>query len=410
LGKIFRFFLPLTLIVGSVVIVMVLVAISRAKSPERKPEGQQAILVQAIPAELRSLNFSVTSQGTVKPRTETILVPEVSGKIVTVSENFIAGGFFQAGDVLLQIDPSDYRTALKRAQANLASRKARLSEEVARSEQALKDWKNLGRKGEPSELVLRKPQLADARANVQAAEADVQKAERDLQRTSITVPYDGLVRVKRVDIGQYVTPGTQLGTTFAIDSAEIRLPLSNSDLAYLDLPSATNRNDKPLPHVTLRAEKGASTGVWEASIIRTEGVVDEASRVVYAVAEVIDPYGVLGQSTQKELKAGTFVRAEITGLRADNVIQLPRYVLRADNTVLVSNSDNELEIRPVSVVRAEPKQVYLDGGIEAGELVVTTTMDAPIPGIKLKISAADDPDAGSASPPDNNIVAVDGVE
>jgi RND family efflux transporter MFP subunit len=410
LGKIFRFFLPLTLIVGSVVIVMVLVAISKAKSPERKPEGQQAILVQAIPAELRSLNFSVTSQGTVKPRTETILVPEVSGKIVTVSENFIAGGFFQAGDVLLQIDPSDYRTALKRAQANLASRKARLSEEVARSEQALKDWKNLGRKGEPSELVLRKPQLADARANVQAAEADVQKAERDLQRTSITVPYDGLVRVKRVDIGQYVTPGTQLGTTFAIDSAEIRLPLSNSDLAYLDLPSATNRNDKPLPHVTLRAEKGASTGVWEASIIRTEGVVDEASRVVYAVAEVIDPYGVLGQSTQKELKAGTFVRAEITGLRADNVIQLPRYVLRADNTVLVSNSDNELEIRPVSVVRAEPKQVYLDGGIEAGELVVTTTMDAPIPGIKLKISAADDPDAGSASPPDNNIVAVDGVE
>jgi RND family efflux transporter MFP subunit len=274
----------------------------------------------------------------------------------------------------------------------------------------LKDWKNLGRKGEPSELVLRKPQLADARANVQAAEADVQKAERDLQRTSITVPYDGLVRVKRVDIGQYVTPGTQLGTTFAIDSAEIRLPLSNSDLAYLDLPSATNRNDKPLPHVTLRAEKGASTGVWEASIIRTEGVVDEASRVVYAVAEVIDPYGVLGQSTQKELKAGTFVRAEITGLRADNVIQLPRYVLRADNTVLVSNSDNELEIRPVSVVRAEPKQVYLDGGIEAGELVVTTTMDAPIPGIKLKISGADDPDAGSASPSDNNIVAVDGVE
>jgi RND family efflux transporter MFP subunit len=410
LGKIFRFFLPLTLIVGSVVVVMVLVAISKAKSPERKPEGQQAILVQAIPAELRSLNFSVTSQGTVKPRTETILVPEVSGKIVTVSENFIAGGFFQAGDVLLQIDPSDYRTALKRAQANLASRKARLSEEVARSEQALKDWKNLGRKGEPSELVLRKPQLADARANVQAAEADVQKAERDLQRTSITVPYDGLVRVKRVDIGQYVTPGTQLGTTFAIDSAEIRLPLSNSDLAYLDLPSATNRNDKPLPHVTLRAEKGASTGVWEASIIRTEGVVDEASRVVYAVAEVIDPYGVLGQSTQKELKAGTFVRAEITGLRADNVIQLPRYVLRADNTVLVSNSDNELEIRPVSVVRAEPKQVYLDGGIEAGELVVTTTMDAPIPGIKLKISGADDPDAGSASPSDNNIVAVDGVE
>jgi RND family efflux transporter MFP subunit len=256
---------------------------------------------------MRSLNFVVTSQGTVKPRTETTLVSEVSGKVVSVSEHFIAGGFFRKGDVLLQIDPSDYRTAVKRVQANLASREARLSEEVARSEQALKDWNNLNRKGQPSDLVLRKPQLADARANVQAAEADVQKAERDLQRTNITVPYDGLVRVKRVDIGQYVTPGTQLGVTFAIDSAEIRLPLSDNDMAFLELPSATNRAGKPLPSVILRADNVGASGQWEAVIIRTEGVVDEASRVIYAVAQVIDPYGILGQSTQEELKVGTFI-------------------------------------------------------------------------------------------------------
>jgi multidrug efflux pump subunit AcrA (membrane-fusion protein) len=263
--------------------------------------------------------------------------------------------------VLLQIDPSDYRTALKRAQASLASREARLSEEVARSEQALKDWNNLNRKGQPSDLVLRKPQLADARANVQSAEADVQKAERDLQRTKITVPYDGLVRVKRVDIGQYVTPGTQLGVTFAIDSAEIRLPLSDNDMAFLDLPSATNRQGRPLPLVTLRTENAGSSGQWQAKIIRTEGVVDELSRVIYAVAEVIDPYGVLGQSTQEELKVGTFVRAEIIGVSAENVIELPRHVLRADNTVIVSHAENKLDIRAVTVVRSAPKRVYLSG-------------------------------------------------
>jgi len=208
------------------------------------------------------------------------------------------------------------------------------------------------------------------------------------------VPYDGLVREKLVDVGQYVTPGTRLGTSFAVDTAEIRLPLSASDIAYLDLPSATDAETKRFPRVTLYAEEGGIRRQWDAQIIRTEGVVDVASRVVYAVAQVTDPYGVLGQSEQKELKVGTFVRAVIEGRSAENVVVLPRYVLQSDNTVLVANRDNELEIRPVTVARAEPEWVYIIDGISGGESVVTTTLDAPLPGMKL--STGDEPDA---SPP-----------
>jgi len=245
----------------------------------------------------------------------------------------------------------------------------------------------MGKQGQPSDLGLRKPQMADAKANVSAAEADVLKARRDLERTQITVPYDGLVRQKAVDIGQYVAPGTRLGVTFAIDTAEVRLPLTNSDLNYLQLPSETEvkNKDKSFPPVTLSAEKAGGRQQWNARIIRTEGVVDEISRVVYAVAQVVDPYGVLGQSHQQELKIGTFVNAEIQGLPADNVVVLPRYVLRADNTVLAVNSDNELEILPVVVLRSEPKKVYLSGGIEGGTRVVITTLDAPVPGTKLAV-------------------------
>ena len=317
------------------------------------------------------------------PRTETTLVSEVSGKVASVSPDFVAGGFFRKGEVLLQIDPSDYETALKRAEAALASRRAKLADEQARSDQALKDWQNLGRSGTPSDLVLRKPQLQDALANVSAAEADVQKARRDLQRTRISVPYDGLVREKLVDVGQYVSPGTRLGTSFAVDTAEVRLPLSASDIAYLDLPSATEAETKSYPRVTLYAEEGGIRRQWEAQIIRTEGVVDISSRVVYAVAQVTDPYGVLGQSEQPELKVGTFVRASIEGRSAENVVVLPRYVLQNDNTVLVANRNNELEIRAVTVARAEPEWVYIIDGITGGEKVVTTTLDAPIPGMKL---------------------------
>ena len=388
----FKFMLPLILIIGSVLVVIALVVVQKSQSAERKEDTEKAVLVDTIDAELVSLNFSIRSQGSVKPRTETTLVSEVSGKIVSVAPEFVAGGFFRKGDVLLQIDPSDYNTNLKRAEAALASRKAKLADETARSEQALKDWKNLGRQGEPTDLALRKPQMADAMANVSAAEADVQKARRDLERTRITVPYDGLVRQKSVDIGQYVTPGTRLGVTFAVDYAEVRLPLTNKDLNYLDLPSETEvkNSNKSYPPVTLSAENGGSLNEWQARIVRTEGVVDETSRVVYAVAQVVDPYGVLGQSHQQELKIGTFVNAQIEGLPAENVVVLPRYVLRADHTVLISDENNELQILPVTVLRAEPKKVYLSEGIEGGTKVVTTTLDAPVPGTNLAIRGSDE--------------------
>jgi len=386
-----KFMLPLILIAVSILAVIGLVTFQNSQRAERKPETNKAVLVDTIEAEVVSLNFSVNSQGTVRPRTETTLVSEVSGKIVSVASKFVAGGFFRKGDVLLQIDPSDYQTGLKRAEAALASRKAKLADETARSEQALKDWQNMGKQGQPSDLGLRKPQMADAKANVSAAEADVQKARRDLERTQITVPYDGLVRHKAVDIGQYVSPGTRLGITFAIDTAEVRLPLTHNDLNYLDLPSETEvkNSDKTFPSVTLSSESAGGMTQWQARIIRTEGVVDETSRVIYAVAQVVDPYGVLGQSHQQELKIGTFVNAEIQGLPADNVVVLPRFVLRPDNTILVANSDDELEIRQVEVLRAEPKKVYLSKGVEGGARVVITVLDAPVPGTKLALRGAE---------------------
>jgi RND family efflux transporter MFP subunit len=390
-----RYSLPLGLILVSIILVVALVAIAKGKRPEIKDTSKQAVLVEASPAEVVSLHLSVSSQGSVKPRTQTTLVAEVPGKIVSVSPNFIAGGFFRAGEILLQIDPSDYQTGLLRAQANLASRQAQYADQKARSEQALKDWTNLGRQGEPSDLTLRKPQLAEALAGVQAAEAELQEAQRDLERTRINVPYDGLVRAKQVDIGQFVSPGTPLGVTFSINTAEIRLPLSASDIEFLDLPSATRLDKAHRIPVILSAENAGMSDRWQAEIVRTEGVVDETSRVVYAVAELVDPYGVLGQSTQPELRMGTFVKADIQGLRVENAVLLPRSVLRADNTVLIANEDNRLEIRPVTVVRAEPRKVYISGGIEQGDMVVTTAIDAPIPGILLTISGQDEPSSAA---------------
>ena len=391
MGKILRIGLPVGLVALSVMVVVALANRAQNQRPDLKEEDSKTMLVDVIPAEQVSLNIAVFSQGSVRPRTETTVVAEVSGKIIEVSPHYIAGGFFRKGEVLLQIDPSDYQAALKRAEANLASRKAQFADQKARSEQAMKDWTNLGRQGEPSDLTLRKPQMAEASANVQAAEADLQKAQRDLERTQIRVPYDGLVRSKQADVGQYVAPGTPMAVTFAVDTAEIRLPLSASDLAFLELPSLTDPKGKPLPKVILRSETAGIKGEWIGEIIRTEGVIDERSRVTYAVARIVDPYGVLQQSTQSELRIGTFVRAEISGLRVENVIRLPRSVMSADNTVMIVNDRSELEIRPVDVIRAEPRFVYIGGGISDGERVITTQLDAPIGGMAVVISGEEAP-------------------
>ena len=384
--RLIRYFLPLGLIFLAIVIVIGMAAVGKGKRPQRQESGLTSVLVDAIPAEARSLNFKIRSQGSVRPRTQTTVVAQVSGIIVSISDDFVAGGFFRAGEVLIEIDPSDYRTALKRAEASLASRQAKLAEEESRSKQAIKDWRNLGRVGDPPDLVKRKPQLDDALANVLAAEADVEKVRRDLQRTRISVPYDGLLREKRVDVGQYVTPGTQLGVSFAIDTAEVRLPLAMDDLAFLDLPSATDNETGDFPEVKLSAEFGGETRNWKARLIRTEGVLDVDSRVLYAVASIVDPDGVLGESQQDELRMGTYVRAEISGRRVEDVVVLPRFALRNDNTVLVANQERILEIRNVEVIRQEPRQVYITSGVKGGELVVTTTLDAPIPGTRLILS------------------------
>ena len=232
---------------------------------------------------------------------------------------------------------------------------------------------------------------AEAQANVDAAKADLQKAERDLYRTRIRVPYDGLVKEKAADIGQFVSPGTRLGVTFAIDSAEIRLPLASSDLMFLNLPSATGSETTNQPTVILRASSGNITHEWTGRIIRTEGVVDERSRVIYAVAEVEDPYGVLGETRTTPLAGGTFVHGTIDGIPGENLTVFPRHVLRSDNTVLVADSEKKLQVRSVGVVRSTPESVYIDSGIEIGDRVITTAIDAAIPGTELAINGEEEP-------------------
>lgn len=392
MNKLFRYILPPALIVASIIVVVIL-ASNRPEPPEREPV-ETAMPVNTIAAEQAGDRFVVEAQGTVQPRTQTTLVTEVSGKVTRISEEFVAGGFFRAGEVLVEIDPSDYETAVKQAEAELAAARARLSDEQSRSDQARRDWRQMhGDSREPSNLVLRIPQLEQARASVQAAEAALARAERDLERTRLSLPYDGMVRSRSVDIGQYVGAGATLGVTFAVDVAEVRLPLPDRDLAFIDLPQP-GRKDGPKPTVRFFGDVSGQRGSWRGEIVRTEGVIEESTRLTYAVARIQDPYGLLGEERPVPLPMGTYVQAEIQGRSAAGLIELPREALRDGDRLFIADEEDRLDIRNVDVVRSTAKRVYLADSVEAGERVITTAIAAPVAGTKLNVRqpSADEPE------------------
>ena len=371
--------------IGGALAIVIWLAGQRQPPQEREP-SVTAMLVDVVVAQPSIGHFIVQSQGSVQPRTQTSVASEVSGRIVRLADSFTAGGFFRAGETLAEIDPSDYEAALLQAQAELASAESRLADEQARSDQARRDWQRLhGTEREPSDLVLRLPQVDGARAAVLATEAGVLRARRNLDRTRISLPFDGIVRTRQADLGQFVSTGTPLGVVFAVDVAEIRLSLSDQELAFLDLPEPGAAISETTIPVTLSGSVAGRPGTWAARIVRTEGVVDESTRLVNAVAVVEDPYGLLGKQRELPLPIGTFVRADIQGRSSAGLIEVPRAAIRENNTVFLANERDELEIRHVELMRATAQRAYVRDSLQAGDRVITTAIQAPIPGLPLRV-------------------------
>ena len=363
----------------------VLIMLRNRPEVETQPPRVEPPGVRVQTVVLEDVHLSVMSEGAVRPRTESQLVPEISGRVTSVAPSFAEGGFFEAGDVLVTIDPFDYQLAVISARSQLAQSRLRLAEEEAEAEVAQREWEELGQ-GSARELTLRKPQLEDARAAVAAAEANVERAQRDLERAEITAPYAGRVRRKNVDVGQFVTVGNAVATIYAVDVAEVRLPLPDEQLAYLDLPLAyRGTRNRPGPRVTLRTTFGGQTHAWDGRIVRTESEIDPVSRMVNVVAEVRDPYSAGPDPDRPPLAVGMYVEAEIEGREFAQIAVVPRAALRGQNQVLVIDPDNRVRFRDVEILRAA-ESVYIERGLADGEYVVISTIDSPTEGMFVQVA------------------------
>ena len=353
-----------------------------ATQPTELPEPRRP-LVDVITAEPSDHSITVRTQGTVEPVRRVGLVAQVSGKVESVSELFLDGRFFKAGDILLELEKADYEFAIARARAQEAAAAQRLAEERGRNLQAQREWRDLGT-SEANDLFLRKPQLRAAEASLAAAQADVAAAVLALDRTTVRAPFDGRLESKSVDIGQFVAPGTVLAQVYATDRVEVHLPVSDSQLALLELPLFETAA-ATYPEVILSARFGGERWQWPGQISRVEASIDRDSRVTFAIAEVSNPFGE-SDSERPPLTPGLFVEASISGKPIQQSVELPATALRGDNTVLLVKENSRLERLPVELLRRERDRVWVRG-IAAGQNVVAEQSSLLAAGAAIEVAS-----------------------
>jgi RND family efflux transporter MFP subunit len=372
-----RILFPIAIVVAGLGLAGLIIA--TGPKLEQQPPPSSAPLVRTWVADVQTVQMTSITHGSVLPRTESELIPEVSGRIIEMSPVVVSGGFFKKGDVLLKIDPLDYEVALEQARASLASARSEFTNATKAHNRLLDLAKRQSASQSQQDDALNR--LRFAQASIREATARLSKAERDITRTTVTAPYDGRVRTERVDIGQFVTRGAPIASLYATDVAEVRLPIQDEELAYLQLP-LSGQTDQHMPTVILRARFAGEEHTWQGRIVRTEGELDPKTRMINIVAQVQSPYERSG--SRPPLAVGLFVEAEIIGKRVDNVFVLPRSALQANEQVYVMTDENRLSFREVEIIREVGEDVYITGGLKRGETISLSTVNNAIEGMLVR--------------------------
>ena len=374
------YLLPVGVLLCGAVGMWILVA--QRQPPSREEPDPTGVPVEVVVAEQVDRRVVVMGHGSVQPRYEVSMEPQVEGRTVWVHPELAAGAVFDEGEVLARIDPTDFELAVRQAEATLAQAQVAEEKEKANAEIARTEWQTVmarlgdptGERAVPSPLVLHEPQLREARANVAAAEAALDLSRLDLERTEIRAPFDCRVSAQSISVGKLIGPGTGIAKLFATDRLEVEVGLRQADLAWFNVPGAS---------ALITLNLGDREHHWRGTVVRQVGVLDDVGRLARVIIELPRPYS--GAAPGRPLLSlGSFVAVEIEGLLLRNVIAIPRTVLRAENTVWVADSSGQLEIRSVTVVRLGENMVFIESGLEPGEQVVLTNLQGATPGLPLQ--------------------------
>lgn len=365
--------------------------IKSRQPPTREAPETLGALVEVLEVRRADHPLRIQATGTVQPRHELSITPQVSGLVVEIAPEMLAGGRVAKGEQLFAVEDVDYRLAVERAQAALARAELDLATVEGQARVARAEWERLNLDGrqEPNPLVLFEPQLANARAGVGAARAQLEQARLDLARTRLSAPFPALVRSAQVERGQYLRAGSPVATLIGTERAEVVVPLPLEDLAQVRVPrSGGTSSGSP---AEIRLTLGERGFVWRGQVVRSLGEVDERGRMTRIVVAVEDPYNLRGTwpATHPALEMGSFVQVEILGETLPRVMSIPRTALREGDQVWIADADDRLRIRAVDVLRREPQSLLIGEGLQEGERLVLTHLMGAAEGMKLRTRVAE---------------------
>lgn len=384
MGRLIAIIAPIAIVlvlgVGGIAVVTAL-----KPQPEKSDEPRPGLSVFAEQVKSGTLTISVDTQGEVRPKREIVVAPQISGRVTYVSPHFVDGGFIKRGQVLVRVEPADYELAVVRARSTVASAEQNLARELAEADLAQRDLRDLGLT-DVSPLARREPQMAEARAQLEAAKAQLAEAELSLARTAVVAPFDGRVRERSVDIGQFASPGQSLGNIFATDIVEVALPLKDADLGLLGLPIAFAATEQePGPRVVFTATVGGKPRTWIGEVVRTGAAINSQTRQINVFAELKDPFGA-GADEGAPMAPGLFVNASIEGETVEEVLIAPRAALRGDDRLYIGDPENgKLSIRTIDVIYSDRNGAYMREGAEPGELAIISPIQAAFDGMSITV-------------------------
>jgi RND family efflux transporter MFP subunit len=349
------------------------------KAIEKQKPEVPLTMVRTVTVNTGPMQMIITGQGSAKPVQEIQLVPQINGKVVEVASSLVNGGMFRKGDILISIEPIDYEISVTLAEARVKEAESLFKLAQEESAAAGEEWKQHNSNETPPPLVIKEPQLAAAKAMLEAELSNLKETQLNLERTRLTAPFNGRVVSENVDIGQYVSPGQSLATLHATDAAEIVIPLEDADLFWFDVPNLTTDS----PHGANAEVKAVVAGKkvrWPGRVVRSEGRINELTRMHNVVVQVEKPYASL-----PPLTAGQFVEIEIYGRTIDHATVIPRAAIREGQIVwIVDPEKSRLYFRKVDVARSTHDGLVIEAGLSDNEMVVISSLKAVSDGMKVR--------------------------
>jgi RND family efflux transporter MFP subunit len=377
--KLMKILLPFIIILTGIGVMAVLIAHRPVPKKEIRPD--RGALVSILKVKKQDWQVIVSGTGTVEATEEVNVMPQVSGRVAYVSPSFVAGGFFQKGDLLFEIEQTDYLLALKQAEAAKAKAEHDLAVIESKARIARKEWELMAKDDrKPNPLVIYEPQLKNAKAALASASAAVEQARLNLERTKLYAPFNCRVRSEKIALGQFVTAGSSVAVLSGTDTAEIIVPLPLDELQWIDIPKPGTEGRGSSATVSISI--GDTTHQWQGQVVRSTGEVDLKTRMMKIVVAVKDPYGL--KNSKPALAIGSFVNVRIKGKTLSGVFVIPRNAFRDGSTVWTMDADNKLRIKKVTPLRIERDEVIISEGLNDGDLVVLTTLSGAADGMKLR--------------------------